>query len=566
MQKLIECVPNFSEGRDPAVIRQITAEIESVDGVTLLDVDPGKATHRTVVTFAGEPEPVMEAAVRAARKAKELIDMSKHRGEHPRFGAVDVCPLVPIAGVTLEECAEYARQLGRRLGEEVGITVFLYESAASRPERRNLATVRAGEYEGLADKLARPEWQPDFGPATFDPRYGATAVGARDFLIAYNVNLNTTSTRRANAIAFDVREKGRQKRDGDGLTGPVVRDRAGQEVWIPGTLKAVKAIGWFIEEYGIAQISMNLTDIQVTPLHVAFDEVCAKAQERGIRVTGSEVVGLVPLRAMLDAGRHFLQKQQRSAGIADREIIKIAVKSMGLDDLAPFDPDKKIIEYVLAAKQGGARLVDRTVTGFVEETASESPAPGGGSVSALLGALGAALAAMVANLSAHRRGWDDRWEEFSVHAERAKACQDELVRLVDADTAAFDRVMAAFGLPKGTEAEQQARRAAIEDATRAAAEVPLRTMEVSLQAFDVARAMAEHGMEASVSDAGVAALCVRSAVLGAGLNVRINASQLKDGGAAAELVARAAELESTAVAAEQAILAVVGRRIDPSGS
>lgn len=566
MQKLIECVPNFSEGRDPAVIRQITAEIEAVDGVVLLDVDPGRATHRTVVTFAGEPEPVLEAAVRAARKAKELIDMQKHRGEHPRFGAVDVCPLVPIAGVTLEECAGYARQLGQRLGDELGITVFLYESAASRPERRNLATVRAGEYEGLADKLARPEWQPDFGPAQFDPRYGATAVGARDFLIAYNVNLNTTSTRRANAIAFDVREKGRQKREGDGLTGPVVRDADGKEVWIPGTLKAVKAIGWFIEEYGVAQISMNLTDIQVTPLHVAFDEVCAKAQERGIRVTGSEVVGLVPLRAMLDAGRYFLRKQQRSAGIADREIIKIAVKSMGLDDLGPFDPDKKIIEYVLAAKRGGSRLVDRTVAGFVEETASESPAPGGGSVSALLGALGAALAAMVANLSAHRRGWDDRWEEFSAHAEQSKVRQDELVRLVDADTAAFDRVMAAFGLPKGTEAEQHARRAAIEDATLAAAEVPLRTMEVAVETLEVARAMAEHGMEASVSDAGVAALCIRSAVLGAGLNVRINASQLKDGGNAAKLVARAAELESIAVSAEQEILAIVGRRIEPAGS
>ncbi|MGA0868771.1 MAG: glutamate formimidoyltransferase [Planctomycetota bacterium] len=561
MQKLIECVPNFSEGRDPAVIRQITAAIETVEGVTLLDVDPGKATNRTVVTFAGEPGPVIEAAVRAARKAKELIDMQKHRGEHPRFGAVDVCPLVPISGVTLEECADYARRLGQRLGDELGITVFLYESAASRPERRNLATVRAGEYEGLADKLARPEWQPDFGPATFDPRYGATAVGARDFLIAYNVNLNTTSTRRANAIAFDVREKGRPQREGDGLTGPVVRDASGQEVWIPGTLKAVKAIGWFIEEYGIAQISMNLTDIRTTPLHVAFDEVCAKAQERGIRVTGSEIVGLVPLRAMLDAGRYFLQKQQRSAGIADREIIKIAVKSMGLDDLAPFDADKKIIEYVLAAKQGAPRLVDRSVMGFVEETASESPAPGGGSVAALLGALGAALAAMVANLSAHRRGWDDRWQEFSTHAERAKVCQDELIHLVDADTAAFDRVMAAFGLPKGTESEQQARRAAIEDATRAAAEVPLRTMEVALQALDVARAMAEQGMEASVSDAGVAALCIRSAVLGAGLNVRINAAQLKDVEVAAALVARADGFEAAVSAAEAEILAQVRRRI-----
>jgi glutamate formiminotransferase/formiminotetrahydrofolate cyclodeaminase len=409
MERLIECVPNFSEGRDLALIRQITDAATSVEGVALLDVDPGAATNRTVVTLAGPPEAVIEAAVRSGRKARELIDMRRHRGEHPRFGAMDVCPLVPISGVTMDECAEYARQLGRRLGEEVGVPVYLYERAAAKPERRNLAAVRAGEYEGLAEKLADPAWQPDFGPARFDPRYGATAVGARDFLIAYNVNLNTTSTRRANAIAFDVREKGRPRREGDPLTGPVVRDAAGHEVWIPGTLKCVKAIGWFIEEYGIAQISMNLTDIGVTPLHRAFDEVCEKARERGIRVTGSEIVGLVPLAAMLEAGRHFLRRQERSTGVSDRELIKIAVKSMGLDDLAPFDPQKKIIEYVMAARSGRKRLIDRTVLDFVEETASESPAPGGGSVAALLGSLGAALATMVANLSSHRRGWDARW-------------------------------------------------------------------------------------------------------------------------------------------------------------
>jgi glutamate formiminotransferase/formiminotetrahydrofolate cyclodeaminase len=561
MERLIECVPNFSEGRDLALIRQITDAATSVEGVALLDVDPGAATNRTVVTLAGPPEAVIEAAVRSGRKARELIDMRRHRGEHPRFGAMDVCPLVPISGVTMDECAEYARQLGRRLGEEVGVPVYLYERAAAKPERRNLAAVRAGEYEGLAEKLADPAWQPDFGPARFDPRYGATAVGARDFLIAYNVNLNTTSTRRANAIAFDVREKGRPRREGDPLTGPVVRDAAGHEVWIPGTLKCVKAIGWFIEEYGIAQISMNLTDIGVTPLHRAFDEVCEKARERGIRVTGSEIVGLVPLAAMLEAGRHFLRRQERSTGVSDRELIKIAVKSMGLDDLAPFDPQKKIIEYVMAARSGRKRLIDRTVLDFVEETASESPAPGGGSVAALLGSLGAALATMVANLSSHRRGWDARWAEFSDHAERGKAAQVELLRLVDADTEAFDAVMAAFGLPKGNEAEKAARTAAIQDATRRAAEVPLRTMEVAVGSFGVIRSMAEIGMESSVSDAGVAALCARSAVLGAGLNVRINAAQLKDRAVADELRRRADAFEQAAVRAEAEILGIVAARI-----
>ncbi len=560
MSRLIECVPNFSEGRDLAVIREITDAIESVDGVKLLDVDPGAATNRTVVTFAGEPEAVVEAAVRAGRKAKERIDMRRHHGEHPRFGALDVCPLVPIAGVTMAETVEYALALARRLGEEVGLTVYCYENAATRSERRNLATVRAGEYEGLADKLKDPRWQPDFGPAKFDAGAGATAVGARDFLIAYNVNLNTTSTRRANAIAFDVREKGRPKREGDALSGPIVKDADGKEVWIPGTLKCVKGIGWFIEEYGIAQISMNLTNIAVTPLHVAFDEVCERARDRGVRVTGSEIVGLVPLQAMLDAGRYFLRKQQRSTGVPDRELIKIAVKSMGLDDLAPFDPDKKIIEHVMADRSV-KRLVDRSLEDFVEETASESPAPGGGSVAATLGALGAALGTMVANLSSHKRGWDERWEEFSDHAERGKACWVELLRLVDEDTQSFDRLMAAFGMPKGSEDEKAARTAAIETATRGATEVPLRTMEVALQSMDVIRTMARSGMASSVSDAGVGALCARGAVLGAGLNVRINAGQLKDRAAADSFVQRADALETRACEAEQEILAIVRERL-----
>src|SRR5262245_7405844 len=428
MTQLIECVPNFSEGRDPEVLRQIGAAIESVDGVRLLDVDPGKATNRTVVTFVGEPAPVIEAAVRAARKAVELIDMTKHKGEHPRFGALDVCPLVPVSGISMEETAAHARALGKRLGEEVGLTVFLYENAASSEQRRNLAAVRAGEYEGLKDKLARPEWKPDFGPAQFNPRSGATAVGARDFLVAYNVNLNTTSVRRANAIAYDVREKGRPKREGDPLTGPVVKDQKGETIWIPGTLKSVKAIGWFIEEYGIAQISINLTNLSVTPIHVAFDEVCSKAEERGVRVTGSEIVGLVPLRALLDAGRHFLRKQSRSTGVSYAELVKIAVKSLGLSELAPFKPAERVIEYALADKQR-RRLVDRTLEGFVHETASESAAPGGGSVAAAVGALGAALGTMVANLSAHKRGWDERWEEFSAWAESGKRCHDELLAL-----------------------------------------------------------------------------------------------------------------------------------------
>ena len=558
---LIECVPNFSEGNDLDVIRQITDAIESVDGVKLLDVDPGKATNRTVLTFAGAPEDVVEAAVRCVRKAAELIDMSKHSGEHPRFGATDVCPLVPIAGLTMQETVVYARELARRLGEEVGISVYCYEHAATRPERRNLADVRAGEYEGLPQKLADPEWAPDFGPSEFNARSGATAVGARDFLVAYNVNLNTTSTRRANAIAFDVREKGHMKRSGNPLTGEIVRGTDGEPEWMPGSLKSVKAIGWYIDEYGVAQISMNLTNISVTPVHVAFDECVERARDRGIRVTGSELVGLIPLQAMLDAGRHYLRKQRRSTGVSDTELIKIATKSMGLDELGPFDPDKKIIEYVLSAREQGRRLVDRSVREFVEETASESPAPGGGSVAANLGALGAALGTMVANLSARRRGWDDRWEEFSEWAERGKTCHDELLRLVDEDTDAFNAILDAFRLPSGTDREKTTRTEAVQAATRRAIEVPLRVMEVSLESMETIKAMAEIGQETSASDAGVAALCARSSVMGAYLNVRINVADLEDSTAASDFLDRSAAIQQQAIEAEREVLALVNEKL-----
>lgn len=554
MTRLIECVPNFSEGRDMAVIDEITAAIEEVDGVTLLDVDPGQATNRTVVTFVGEPEAVIEAAVQAGHKAAELIDMSQHEGEHPRFGCMDVCPLVPVAGVTMEETVEHARTLAKRLGDEVGLTIYCYENAATRPERRNLAEVRSGEYEGLATKLEDPAWQPDFGPAAFNARSGATAVSARDFLIAYNVNLNTTSTRRANAIAFDVREKGRIKREPP-LTGEVVTDADGNPVSVPGSLTCVKGIGWFIDEYGIAQISLNLTNIAITPVHAAFDECSEKARARGIRVTGSELVGLIPLNAMLDAGRHYLRKQQRSTGVSDAELVKIAVRSMGLDDLAPFDPREKIIEYAIEDK-ATRRLVDLTVRGFTEETASESPAPGGGSVSASVGALGAALGTMVANLSSHKRGWDERWEEFSDQAERGKAAYAELLRLVDDDTAAFNAIVAAW------RSDPEVRDEAIQAATRQAIEVPLRVMEVALESMDVMRVMAETGLAASASDAGVGALCARTAVLGAGLNVRINAKDLTDASERSDYLARAAALAEKATAAEAEILAVVEGKLD----
>lgn len=560
MSRLIECVPNFSEGNDLSVIRQITDAAGSVEGVSLLDVDPGKATNRTVVTFVGSPEDVIEAAVRAVRTAARLIDMAKHRGEHPRMGATDVCPLIPVAGVTMEECVGHARELARRLGEDEGITVFCYENAATSEQRRNLAVVRDGEYEGLREKLSRPEWQPDFGPAEFNPRSGATVVGARDFLVAYNVNLNTTSTRRANAIAFDVREKGRVQRKGDPLTGEIVKDDNGDPVFTPGSLKCVKGIGWFIEEYGVAQISMNLTNIAVTPVHVAFDEVCERARARGVRVTGSELVGLIPKQAMLDAGRHYLRQQQRSVGVPDAELIRIAILSMGLSELTEFRPEEKIIEYAMEKSRGG-RLVDLSLTGFVAETASEKPAPGGGSVAAALGALGAALATMVANLSAHKRGWDDRWEEFSDHAEQGKKVQDRLLALVDEDTAAFDAIMSAFSLAKKTPTEQEERRRAIQAATTRAIETPLEVMETALASMEVIAAMADTGLASSVSDAGVGALCARAAVRGAVLNVRINCGQLEDQVAVERFLARAAEIDRGAAQREKQILDRVEARM-----
>ena len=561
MNRVIECVPNFSEGRDVDVIDQITSQVETVEGVALLDVDPGKATNRTVVTFAGSPEAVVEAAVRAIQRASELIDMSKHHGEHPRFGATDVCPLVPISGVSMEEAARYAHTLARRLADEVGLTVYCYENAATRPERRNLAQVREGEYEGLADRLTDPDWAPDYGPAEFNPKSGATAVGARDFLVAYNVNLNTTSTRRANAIAFDVREKGRMRRHGDPLTGEVVRDENGEPVWDPGTLSAVKAIGWYLDDYGIAQVSMNLTNIAITPIHVAFDEVAERARERGIRATGSEIVGLVPLQAMLDAGRYFLHKQRRSTGISDSELIKIAVKSMGLDELGEFDPNKKIIEYVLAGDETSGRLADMSLRQFTEETASESPAPGGGSVSAAVGALGAALGTMVANLSSHRRGWDARWEEFSDWAERGKHAHVELTQLIDEDTTAFNAILDAYRLPGGTDSEQAAKEAAIRAATKQAIEVPLQVMQAAVRSLTTIRAMAEIGQETSASDAGVAVLCARAAVRGAFLNVRINAKDLDDEVAVAQYLDEGQRLLEEARSAEEEILGLVERNL-----
>ena len=558
--QLVECVPNFSEGRDMSVIKQITDQIETVESVKLLDVDPGKATNRTVVTFVGPPEDVVEAAVRAVKKASELIDMSKHKGEHPRFGATDVCPLVPVSNITMEETVEYARKLAKRIGEELGITVYCYEHAAFSEERRNLATVRAGEYEGLREKLAQPEWRPDFGPSEFTPRSGATAVGARDFLVAYNVNLNSTSTRWANAIAFDVREKGRVKTEDGTPTSKPVLDEKGNQVWVPGSLKAVKAIGWFIEEYGVAQISINLTNINITPVHVVFDEVCRRAEARGIRVTGSELVGLIPLGAMLDAGKHFLRKQKRSIGVSDKALIKIAVKSLGLDDLYPFKPEEKIIEYAIsdASKK---QLVDMSLEDFVHTTASESPAPGGGSIAASMGAMGAALATMVANLSSHKRGWDDRWEEFSNWADKGKSYHDELLRLIDDDTDAFNKIMEAFGLPKGTERERADRNGAIQEATKRAIEVPFQVMRTAYESMEVIKAMAEIGNPNSASDAGVGALAARAAVMGAFLNVKINSADLEDKAYVNEVLTKGKGIEEKTLEMEKEILGIVNSKI-----
>lgn len=563
-KRIVECVPNFSEGRDKAVIDAITAAIVQSGGVKLLDVDPGEATNRTVVTFVGSPEAVVEAAFAGVRRAAELIDMRHHKGAHPRMGATDVLPLIPISGITLEECAELARTLARRIADELRIPTYCYEASALRPERRNLAVCRAGEYEALPEKLAHTDTAPDFGARPFDEgvaRTGATTVGARDFLIAVNFNLNTTSTRRANAIAFDVREKGRPVREGNPITGKIVKDAEGNPVMRPGTLKATKAIGWYIEEYGIAQVSMNITDISVTPLHVAFDEVCRKADARGVRVTGTEIVGLVPKRALLEAGRYFLRKQHRSTGIAEEEIIRLAVKSMGLDDLKPFDPKEKVIEYLLEAEDQKKRLIDLTCKGFAAETASESPAPGGGSISAYMGALGAALGTMVANLSSHKAGWDDRWEEFSDWADRGQALLAELLHLVDEDTEAFNRIMAVFAMPKSTDEEKAARSAALQEATLYATEVPLRTMKAAVRVFPLVRAMAETGNPNSVSDAGVGALAARSAVLGACLNVKINAAGLKDRSKAEALVAEAEAIAAEAVRLEAEMLAIVEEKI-----
>ncbi|MGL5785268.1 MAG: glutamate formimidoyltransferase [Bacteroidales bacterium] len=563
MRRLIECVPNFSEGRNLSVIKSITDQIESVEGIRLLDVDPGAATNRTVVTFVGEPEAVLEAAFLAVKKASELIDMRHHKGAHPRMGATDVLPLIPISGITLEECAALARKLGKRIADELHIPVYSYEAAAFTPARKNLAVCRQGEYEGLSKRVNSDSDAPDFGKAPYDDhiaKTGATAVGARDFLIAVNYNLNTTSTRRANAIAFDVREKGRPLREGNPVTGKPVKDANGNPVTVPGSLKACKAIGWFIDEYKIAQVSMNLTDISVTPLHIAFDEVCKKANERGIRVTGAEIVGLVPKRTLLEAGKYFLAKQQRSCGISEDEIIKIAVKSMGLDDLKPFNPEEKVIEYLLDEDQP-KRLIDMTCVAFAGETASESPAPGGGSISAYMGALGAALGTMVANLSAHKAGWDDKWEFFSGYAEQGQKAMAELLHLVDEDTNAFNRIMDALSMPKKTEEEKLRRAEALELATLYATEVPLKTMKVAVKVFDLLEAMVEHGNPNSVSDAGVGALAVRAAVLGAHLNVRINAAGLKDKNIAAALINESDALVETTESKEKALLEKVRKVI-----
>lgn len=562
MKKLIECVPNISEGRDMNIINQVTAEIEKVDGVKLLDVDPGATTNRTVITFVGEPEPVCEAAYRVVKKASELIDMSQHHGAHPRQGATDVCPLIPVSNISMEEVVEYAHRLAKRLGDELQIPIYCYENAARIAERRNLAYCRTGEYESLSSRLGSEQWKPDFGPNCWNDhvaRTGATQVGARDFLVAINYNLNSTSTRRANAIAFDVREKGRPKREGGKPSGKPIKDENGETVMIPGTLKGTKAIGWFIEDYGIAQVSMNITSIKQTPVHVAFDEVCRCAANRGIRVTGCEIVGLIPKSVLIDAGKHYLSLQQRSLGVSEEEIMKVAVKSMGLDDLKPFNPKEKIIEFLI--EEDTKKLVDLTCFGFCEETASESPAPGGGSVSAMMGAMGASLGTMVANLTGGKAAYDDQWDKFSAVAEKGQSIKDELLRLVDEDTNAFNLIMNAFGMPKKTDDEKKARTAAIQEATRFATEVPFRTMQKSFEAFEICRAMVEWGNPASVTDGGVGVLAARSAVMGAHLNVKINASSLKDEDFKKEILDKAAAIEAAAIKEEAEILAIVNQKI-----
>ena len=560
MEQLIECVPNFSEGLDLSIIKQITDECEKVDGIKLLNVDPGKTTNRTVVTFVGNPQAVIDAAFNAIKKAGELIDMSKHKGEHPRMGATDVCPLIPIKNISLQQTAIYAQKLAKRVGEELNLPIYLYEEAQTNKKRSNLSEIRAGEYEGYFKKILLPEWKPDFGPQIFDEKRGATVIGARDFLVAYNINLNTTSTRRANSIAFDVREAGRVLRDGDPITGKVILNADGSPKSIPGSLKSVKAIGWYIQEYGVCQISMNLTNINITPIHIAFDEVVKKASERGIRVTGSELIGLIPLKGMLDAGKYFLNKQKRSVGVSESELIKIAVKSMGLDELAPFNPNERIIEYVLK-NTADSKLINMNLATFADETASESPAPGGGSISAYVGSLGVSLATMVANLSSHKKGWDNRWQEFSIWAEKGQSLKDQLINLVDADTKAFNDIMSAFNLPKSTDEEKKKRTQCIQEATKYAIEVPFKVMQLSFESMDLIKTMAMEGNPNSVSDAGVGALCARSAVIGAFMNVRINASGLDDKKFVDEIISKGKLIEKQTIAAETEILSLVNEKI-----
>lgn len=561
-KQLIECVPNISEGRDMHKIQTISNVVETVEGVKLLDVDPGKATNRTVITFVGEPKNVIEAAFKLVKKAAELIDMSKHSGEHPRFGATDVCPLVPIAGITMEETAKYAHQLGKRIGEELGIPGYFYENAATEEKRKNLASCRSGEYEGLKEKLNNPDWKPDFGPANFNTsveKTGAIAISARDFLIAYNVNLNSTSTRRANAIAFDIREAGRIKREGNPSTGKKVLDKNGEPIRIPGKLKAVKGIGWFIEEYGIAQISYNLTNINITAMHVAFDETVKAADKRGLRVTGSELIGLIPLQAMLDAGDYFLKKQERSLGISEAEKIKIAVKSLGLDDLKPFNPNEKIIEYLL--KDESKKLVDLTISEFAEETAGESMAPGGGSISAYVGSLGVSLGTMVANLSAHKAGWDDKWEYFSDWAVKGQNYKNKLLFLVDEDTNSFNKIIEGFRMPKKTEEEKLARKNAIESATKYATEIPFQVMETSYNSMEVIKEMAYNGLQNSLSDAGVGILCAKTAVTGAYFNVRINAKDIKDRNFAENIIKKATDIYHKTILIEKEVMEYIDSKM-----
>ena len=561
-KQLIECVPNISEGRDINIIKTIAHTVETVEGVKLLDIDPGKATNRTVITFVGEPEPVIEAAFRLIKKASEMIDMSKHSGEHPRFGATDVCPLVPISGITLDETAVFAHKLGERVGKELGIPGYFYENAARETKRQNLANCRSGEYEGLPKKLADPDWKPDFGPAEYNnsvQKTGAIAISARDFLIAYNINLNTTSTRRANAIAFDIREAGRIKREGDPIVGKKILDKNGEPVRIPGKLKAVKGIGWYIEEYGIAQISYNLTNISITPMHIAFDESCKSANERGLRVTGSELVGLVPLKAMLDAADYFLTKQQRSLGISETEKIKIAIKSLGLDDLKPFNPEEKIIEYMLGDET--RKLIDFKLDEFADETAGESMAPGGGSIAAYVGTLGVSLGTMVANLSAHKAGWDDKWEFYSKWAEKGQAYKNKLLYLVDEDTNAFNKIIDGFRMPKSTDKEKAVRRIAIEEATKYATEIPFQVMETAYNSMEVMQAMIKEGLQSSLSDSGVGALCARTAVIGAYFNVRINAKDIKDREFAESILSKAAKVYRSTIETEQEIIEYIDSKM-----